>query len=343
MNIYYIDLFSGAGGTTTGIHLAHKDIEVIACVNHDENAIKSHAANHPNCIHFVEDVRDMAVVHKIKKLVEAKRIQEPGCIINIWASLECTNYSKAKGGQPRDADSRTLAYALYPYIDILNPDYLFIENVREFMAWGPLDKKGRPVSMKNGRDYLQWVEAIKIKGYRHDYRLLNAADFGAYTSRERYFGVFAREGMPISWPKQTHSKNPDTMFDNYLKPWKAVKEVLDLDDEGKSIFDRKKPLVEATLKRIYAGLIKFVAKGDDTYLQKYYSGRPEGKVITVDGPAGSLTTVSNQAVVKVKHFLKRYNGGNPKHKTVSVDEPAGSVTTNNRFALVNLQYLQILW
>lgn len=340
MKMYFIDLFSGAGGTTTGIHMADGNIEVIACVNHDENAIKSHAANHPDCIHYIEDVRDLKVVEKLKKLCNAKRKQEPDCSINIWASLECTNYSKAKGGQPRDADSRTLAYALYNYIEALRPDYLMIENVREFMAWGPLDEKGRPISMKNGSDYLAWLNKVKSYGYWHDHRLLNSADFGAYTSRERYFGVFAKKGLPISWPTQTHAKNPDTMFDDYLKPWKAVKDVLDLQDEGKSIFDRKKPLVEATLKRIYAGLIKFVANGDTAYLQKYYSGRPAGKVISVDGPAGSLTCVANQAVMTVERFLQRYNGGSPVDKVKSIDGPIGVIPTANRHALVKLQYLQ---
>lgn len=132
--IYWIDLFCGAGGTTTGIHLAEANAIVLACVNHDAKAIAAHEANHPDCVHFTEDIRDFAVVLKIKMLVDAVRAAEPDCIINIWASLECTNYSKAKGGQPRNADSRTLAEHLFMYIDEINPDYLYIENVREFMA-----------------------------------------------------------------------------------------------------------------------------------------------------------------------------------------------------------------
>ena len=114
--IFYIDLFSGAGGTTTGIHMVGEEVKVLACVNHDTNAIESHKANHPECIHFIEDVRDWKVVVALSKLVNKTRRDNPGCIIALWASLECTNYSKAKGGLPRDADSRTLAHALFMYL-----------------------------------------------------------------------------------------------------------------------------------------------------------------------------------------------------------------------------------
>lgn len=331
MKIFYIDLFSGAGGTTTGVHLAQPDIEVIACVNHDAKAIESHKANHPNCIHFTEDVRDLKVVAKLKKIVDQKRKKYPDCIIIIWASLECTNYSRAKGGQPRDADSRTLAYALYPYIDELNPHYVMIENVVEFMSWGPLDKNGRPISKRNGEDYIKWIDAVNTRGYHHDYRILNSADFGAYTSRRRYFGIFAKENYPIQWPEGSYSKTPTKT----LKPWKAVKEVLDLDDEGRSIFNRKKPLVESTLKRIYSGLIKFVAKGDDTFLKKYYSG--DYHVLSSEAPAGALTTIDHHAKVKIKRvqYLHTYYGNGA---TPSLDVPSPTLTTKDRIAKISTHF-----
>ena len=338
MKIFWIDLFSGAGGTTTGIHLVDDsgNVQVVACVNHDKVAIESHKANHPECLHFVEDVRDFNVVLSLKILVEKLRKEHPECLINIWASLECTNYSKAKGGLPRDADSRTLANALFMYLEELNPDYLFIENVREFMAWGPLDENGRPISRMNGTDYIKWVNTVKSYGYNFDYKLLNAADFGAYTSRERYFGQFAAKGNPINWPEPTHTKNPSTgkMF-AAQKKWKAVREVLDLKDEGESIFTRKIPLSENTLKRIHAGLVKFVAGGEDLFIKKYYSGRPAGKVISANSPAGSITTIDGHAPV----FIKRYNGGNPKEKVKSIDQPIGAITTQNRYAIVSPEFL----
>lgn len=335
MKVFYIDLFSGAGGTTSGIHLVgNPDVEVVACVNHDQKAIESHAANHPNCKHYVEDVRNFEVVKKLKKQIDRLRKEFPDCVINIWASLECTNYSKAKGGLPRDADSRTLANALFMYLEEIDPDYLFIENVAEFMAWGPLDEKGKPISRLNGRDYIKWNKTVQGYGYRHDHRMLNSADFGAYTSRERYFGQFAKNGLPIKWPEQTHAKNVSTgeLFEP-LKKWKPVREVLDLQDEGESIFSRKKPLVEATLSRIYAGLIKFVAGGEESFIKRYNGGDPVHKVHSVNNPIGTISTNGRHAIVKVS-FLKKYFSGRPMGKVISIDQPSGAIKTIDSHALV---------
>jgi len=195
---FVIDLFCGAGGTSEGIHLANCDSTVIACVNHDAKAIESHRLNHTQAKHFIEDIRNPEVVWFLKLRVDAIRKLYPDCIITIWASLECTNFSKAKGGLPRDADSRTLAEHLFMYLEALKPDYLMIENVVEFMSWGPLDENGKPVSKKRGIDYLKWIDNVRSYGYRFDWKELNAADFGAYTSRNRYFAQFAKGNLPIS-------------------------------------------------------------------------------------------------------------------------------------------------
>lgn len=340
IKIFYIDLFSGAGGTTTGIHLTgNPDIKVVACVNHDLNAIESHKANHPDCIHFVEDIRDFRVVVALKKLVHKLREENPGCVIIIWASLECTNYSKAKGGLPRDGDSRTLAEHLNMYIEHLQPEYLYIENVREFMSWGPLDKNGKPISRIAGKDYIRWIQSVQDLGYDYDKRILDSADFGAYTSRERYFGQFAKFGMPISWPEQTHAKNPQKlMLFNSLEKWKPVREVLDLDDEGESIFNRKKPLVDATLQRIYAGLIKFVAGGEKEFLYRYNGGDLNEKAKSTLKPIGAIATSNRHAVVKCA-FLNKYYSGKPMGKVIGVDRPAGTITCKDGQALVQASFL----
>lgn len=340
---FVIDLFCGAGGTSTGVHLANCDSTVMACVNHDAKAIESHKLNHPKAKHFIEDIRNPEVVWFLKLRVNALRKLYPDCIITIWASLECTNFSKAKGGLPREADSRTLADHLFMYLEALKPDYLMIENVIEFMSWGPLDEKGKPVSRKAGKDYIRWTEKVKSYGYRFDWKELNAADYGAFTTRRRYFAQFAKGKLPIAWPEQTHSKNPGTEADLFapLKKWKPVKEVLNLNNEGKSIFARKKPLVENTLKRIYAGLVKFVAKGDDSFIKKYYSGRPMGKVISMNSPAGTITTVDGQSIVKCDFMLK-YNSRNKSgyYKPPSIENPSPTVSTQGRLGIVNAEFLQ---
>lgn len=425
-----IDLFCGAGGTTTGFARLSKAL-VVACVNHDYMAIKSHWLNHPEVAHFEEDIRILDLV-PLKKLVKLYRKLYPNAKIVVWASLECTNFSKAKGGMPRDADSRTLADHLHRYIEALNPDYIMIENVVEFMSWGPLTAKvikseegypccqvnyvevmedvedrdpifvdgeylgnggslqvpsGRfrvavslyPESKKNGREWLRWRREINAHGYRDEWRELNSADFGAYTSRNRLFGIFAKDGLPIAWPEPTHAKKVKAGMFGSLKPWKAVREVLDFSNEGQSIFDRKTPLSEKTLERIYAGLIKYVAGGKEAFMlkynstdkngvhyppsidehspvvttqsrlgliqpafiTKYFSGKPEGKSIPVDGPAGTVTTVDGQSLVQPK-FLMQYNGFNPESNVLGTDRPMRTITAGHgvKHTLVSPEFLQ---
>jgi DNA (cytosine-5)-methyltransferase 1 len=327
-----VDLFCGAGGTTTGFVQAALDgnslAKVIACVNHDAKAIKSHWRNHPDVKHFEEDIRTLDL-KELVSLVNYYRKLYPNALLILWASLECTNFSKAKGGQPRDADSRTLADHLDRYVIALSPDYVQIENVVEFMSWGPLDDKGKPVSRKNGQDWMRWRKMICGHGYTDSWQELNSANYGAYTSRNRLFGVFAKEGLPIAFPIPTHAKVPSklSMYGDLLK-WNPVKHMLDFADEGESIFTRKKPLSDKTLERIYAGLIKYVAKGDTAFISKYFSGRPKGKVNSVDDPCPTNTTFGGNSLVQTKNF-----------SDLPVSSPAGAITTKDHHALVQPKFL----
>lgn len=343
--LLYIDLFCGAGGTSTGVERARingeKCAKVIACVNHDPNAIKSHAANHPNTKHFTEDIRTLDM-KPLQTITDKERAKNPGAKVVLWASLECTNFSKAKGGQPRDADSRTLAEHLFRYIDALHPDYIYIENVEEFMCWGDLDENGKPISRDEGRLYLKWVSNVEKRGYKFDHRLLNAADYGARTSRTRFFGIFSRLDMPVVWPEPTHCKGGRAadMFHTALKPWEPVRDVLELENEGQSIFDRKKPLTERTLERIYAGLIKFVAGGKDAFIVKYNSFSKNGKYVApgIDEPCPVVVTQNRLGVAKVQ-FLSKQFSGEPESKNVSIDEPSGAITCKDHHALVGASFI----
>lgn len=349
IKLLYIDLFCGAGGTSTGVEKAtfHGDkcAKVIACVNHDANAIASHAANHPDALHFTEDIRTLELSPLVAH-TERLRLLHPDAYLVLWASLECTNFSKAKGGMPRDADSRTLAEHLFRYIEALRPDYIQIENVEEFMSWGDMDENGHPISKDKGKSYVRWVNNVCKYGYYFDWRILNAADYGAYTSRKRFFGQFALHGLPIAFPKATHAKCPakyeHSLFpDDNMQPWKPVREVLDLYDEGDSIFGRKKPLVEKTLERIYAGLIKFVAGGKDAFIVKYNSVNGKtGKYVppSIDEPCPTVATQNRLGVAKVQ-FLSKQFGGNPAGKNISVEELAGTITCRDHHAFVSAQYL----
>ena len=367
IQLLYIDLFCGAGGTSTGVENAvldgRKIAKVIACVNHDKNAIASHKANHPEAIHYTEDIRTLDT-EPLRLHIDIARKTYPGAKVVLWASLECTNFSRAKGGMSRDADSRTLAEHLFRYVEALRPDIIQIENVDEFMTWGPLIEKrhkdGSVVMTKKssgkGKDrktweepamlpdpehkgeyYNRWVQNMCAYGYRFEYRILNSADYGAYTSRRRFFGMFARPDIPMVFPKPTHSKNAGGLFDDGLKPWKAVKDVLDLDDEGESIFDRKKPLVDATLKRIYAGLEKFVAGGKENFLIKWNSMKNSYSAPDISQPCPVVTTQNRIGVAKATFLTKAFSGS-PEGKQTDVESPAGAITTRDHHQFITAYY-----
>lgn len=339
IKLLYIDLFCGAGGTSTGVESAKINglqcAKVIACVNHDANAIASHAANHPDSLHFTEDIRTLDLSPMVSYTNKMKTMYPEASTV-LWASLECTNFSKAKGGQARDADSRTLAEHLFRYIEALNPDYIQIENVEEFMGWGDMTDSGKPISSDKGKSYLRWVKNVKKYGYRFQHKILNAADFGAYTSRKRFFGIFAKPGLPIVWPEQTHSREAQCDLFKNTRKWKPVKDVLDFTDEGESIFTRKKPLSDKTLERIYAGLIKFVAGGKDAFLSKYYSGHPNSKNFSIDGPAHSITTIDHHSLVSCKFLAAYYGNG---INCSSIASPCPTVPTKDRFNYVSPKFI----
>ena len=308
IELFVIDLFCGAGGLSEGVEEARLNgkrcVKVVCCVNHDKNAILSHDANIPDALHFIEDIRTLEL-SPINIIVERIRQLYPDVMVMLHASLECTNFSKAKGGQAHDADSRTLAEHLFRYIDVIDPDYIQIEN---------------------GRLYQKWVRNVKKYGYNFEHRILNAADYGAYTTRKRFFGIFAQKGLPIVFPEPTHCKGGRQDMFTKLEKWKPVKEVLDFSDEGTSIF-REKPLAEKTLERIYAGLIKFVAGGKDAFLIKYNSMNKAGKYQTsgIDEPCPVVSTQNRLGVAQVC-FLSKQFSGHLESKNVSVEEPAGVIT-----------------
>lgn len=406
----YIDLFCGAGGTSTGMEEAEYNGKKLACVilgiNHDRKAIESHQENHPETLHLIEDIREVNL-EPIGRLVEAIRRELPYIKIVLWASAECTHHSKAKGGDSRDPDSRSLAEELYRYHEAIKPDLLQVENVTEFRIWGPIIQKvidvseydfsamphkfnhaeyGRLYSF-NGKTWFtrsglaykkdkkkgtapwmvpdperkaeyfnQWVEHLKSLGYDYEDRDLNSANFGAYTARNRYFGQFSRE-LPIQWPAITHAKHPEKYdVEKYgrLQPYKAVREVLDFDDKGESIFIPGRITSPQTFKRILQGCIKFIAGGKKEYeafLLKYNSTSSNGVDVqnsstSIDDVSPTVATQDRIAKVEVEiagkdvSFMQSYhNGEGTKGEQVhSVDEPNKTVDTQNRFAFTTAQF-----
>jgi len=319
---YVIDLFCGAGGTSTAVFESGTNMEVIWCINHDATAIRSHTANYPNCVHATEDIRTFDLTELASKVAELRK-DDPTCKIAIWASLECTNFSKAKCG-PKEADSRTLAIDMYRYIVLIQPDFFWVENVEEFRDWGPLDIFGNPIKAQKGDDYKEWKGNLcnHFSDVHFD-RTLISADYGGVTIRKRLFLQFSLDPAMIGSPIQTHSK-----IKGNLKPWRAVKEVLELNNIGNSIFTRKKPFVPATHRRILKGLKRYGPKKGTNFGIKYYGqdGHQD-----VKEPSATLTTKDRISLV---HVCIKQDFGTDTVKSLS--SPMNTLTTRPKGDLVSV-------
>lgn len=300
------DLFAGGGGATTGA-FAVPGVKVIWALNHNAAAIATHQVNHPETVHYQSDIT-----------VQDEHELAP--VDGIWMSSECTNHSVAKGGKLLDLGSRSLPEELCRYAAHCKPSIIIVENVKEFLNWGPLNDDGRPIKKREGEFYWNWVKSLAAIGYvNHDYRLLNSADFGAYTSRVRYFGIFTKIGLPICWPDNTHSKNGDI----FTAKWRACRDKLDLANYGQSIFEKN--LCENTLRRISAGIKKF---GGIPFIMKYNGGIDQN-VTSVDEPIHTITGSNRHVVVQ---FLAKYYGSGDNVQ--SIDEPIHTIPTKDRFTLI---------
>lgn len=245
----FADLFAGCGGTSTGALRAIEARGAVArlvAVNHWPVAVATHARNHPGA-HFCMDLS----VAEPEDMVPGKRLDL------LVASPECTHFSRARGGKPVSDQRRSGADWVLRWLERLDVRVLLIENVKEFMSWGDVDERGRPVSQKRGRQFLAWLAKLRALGYAVDYRILNAADYGDVTTRERFFLIARKDGRPIRWPTPTHSRNgTDDMF-GVLPKWRAAREIIDWSDLGTSLLDRAKPLSPKTRLRIGRGLQRF--------------------------------------------------------------------------------------
>lgn len=270
-----IDFFAGGGGASVGIEMAlGREIDI--AINHDPEAIRMHKVNHPNTLHLTEDI--FAV--DLQKYVKDETVDL------LWASPDCTSHSKAKGGQPRKQGLRVLPWAVYKHVKKFLPSVIIMENVEEIQQWGPLDENGKPISARKGEDYKKFIIAMCLLGYRYESRELVAADYGAPTTRKRWYAIFRRDGKKIVWPEQTHSKNGE---DGYLS-WEPICKYLDLQDFGKSIFGRKKPLAEKTMNRIAKGLEKFVFHSPEPFIVQVNHGGDCFRDQSIHDPLPTITS-----------------------------------------------------
>lgn len=298
-----IDCFAGGGGASVGIEMA-LGRQVDIAINHDPKAILMHKTNHPHTLHLTEDIFKV----DLQKYIGDRHVAL------MWASPDCTSHSKAKGGKPRKQGLRILPWAVYKHARAVLPDVIIMENVEEIQQWGPLDAMGHPIPERTGQDYKKFIAAMKSLGYMFDSRELVAADYGAPTTRKRWYAIFRRDGKPIVWPEQTHSKSGV----GGLKPWEPIYKYLDLQDFGKSIFGRKKPLAEKTMNRIARGLEKFVFNCPEPFIVQ----------------ANHSTTTGHHGIISP--LLIQYHSETTKNEVrgQKVTNPIQTIDTSNRYGLV---------
>lgn len=254
-----IDSFAGGGGASTGIEWALGRSPDFA-VNHDDEALLMHAANHPDTVHLKENIWK----------VDPRALTKGEPVFLLWASPDCRHHSKAKGGAPVSRSVRGLADVVLVWAETVSPQIILLENVEEFAQWGPLGGDGKPCPLQKGAEFARWVRHLEKLGYAVEWRELRACDYGAPTIRKRLFLVARRDHKPILWPAQSHAKPADPrVVAGVLKPWRTAAEIIDWSLPCPSIFLTRpeakaaklqvvRPLADKTMARIARGFKRHV-------------------------------------------------------------------------------------
>lgn len=267
-----IDSFAGGGGASTGIEMALGRSPDYA-INHSADALAMHEVNHPQTVHLNSNIWDVSPLEVTK-----------GRPVGLfWASPDCKHFSKAKGGKPLDRNIRDLAWVVVRWAEEAKPDVIILENVEEFVTWGPLYEDGRPIVELRGHTFEEWTRRLKKAGYKVQWRELRACDYGAPTIRKRFFMIARRDGQPIVWPKRTHGdpKKPEDaklIAAGKLRPYRTAAEIIDWSLPCPSIFDSSeeimakhgvraiRPLADATLRRIARGIVRYVLEAKRPFI-----------------------------------------------------------------------------
>ena len=284
-----VDNFAGGGGASTGIELATGRVVDIA-INHDPDAILMHRTNHPHTMHYQASVWD----------VDPVEVCGGRPVGLAWFSPDCKHFSKAKGGKPVDKNIRGLAWIVLRWAGTVRPRVIILENVEEFQTWGPV-RRGHPVKSKTGQTFRQWLGQLEALGYVVEWRELVAADYGAPTTRKRFFLIARNDGRPIVWPEPTHAPadRPEVKAGT-RKPWRSAAEIIDWNLPTPSIFATKeeirerygvaavRPLARNTMRRVARGVDKFVIRSASLFLVIVnHAGEFRGQ-----GPAEPLQTIT---------------------------------------------------
>lgn len=328
-----VDNFAGGGGASTGIELATGRSVDIA-INHDPDAIAMHKTNHPTTEHYAESVWD----------INPRDVVKGRAVALVWLSPDCKHFSKAKGGKPVEKKIRGLAWVAVRWAATVKPRVIMLENVEEFQTWGPLNGD-KPCQKRKGRTFKSFINALKRQGYQVDWKELRACDFGAPTIRKRLFLIARRDGQPITWPKPTHGA-PDCLpvKAGKLLPYRTAAECIDWSIPCPSIFDRKRPLAENTMKRIARGIQKFVLDNPEPFIVTcnhsgdHFRGQALNepmKTITASRDAhGLVSPILSPFIATLAHGegsgkTKRWGSG-----VRELEQPLPTITASGGYALV---------
>lgn len=310
LEINTADLFCGGGGASTGCDKACRKLRFRrrgVAINHWSVAVDTMRANHPNL-----NTLDC----KIEEAIPAELVH--GKLHLLWASPSCVHHSRARGGKPRSDQQRSQPEFVITWLTQCDVDNLIVENVPEFMEWGPLDEEDKPDPKQKGKYFNAWVEHIRSLGYNVKYKVLCCADYGDATTRKRFFLIASKIGL-------AEPQFPKPKFGNHkkgLRQWKAVRDCLDLSDTGKSIFGRKKPLARNTLRRIAVGMKKY--NGMDFLIDMLGAGESDNcRLKSLDEPMPTQHAGGNRFGL-VKPFIVKLRN----HETTDdVDKPLSTITT----------------
>lgn len=315
-----VDNFAGGGGASTGIEMA-TGMSVDIAINHDPAAIAMHRVNHPDTEHYCESVWDV----NPKEAVNGRKVGL------AWFSPDCKHFSKAKGGKPVDKKVRGLAWIAVKWAIAVKPRVIMLENVEEFKTWGPL-KDGYPDESRKGQTFQSFVKALESLGYQVEFKELRACDYGAPTTRKRFFMIARCDGKAIKWPEPTHG-NPNSLEVQVgkLLPWRTASEIIDWSIGTPSIFDRKKPLAENTMRRIARGIERFVINNPSPFIVRIGQTGFGGDRLQyqLNKPLTTITTKAEHCLV-TPTLLVNTTG----HSGSKLDEPIKTITTGGHHALV---------
>jgi len=318
-----VDMFCGSGGESQGIHWsaekAGANIKMFA-INHWKQAIETHRANFPAAEHICRDIQD----------IDPSSIVPGRKIALLWASPACTHFSIARGGKPCDDQSRVTPFTVLDWLDKLTVDRVIIENVPEFCSWGPLDAKTyRPIPEKKGETFAAFIGMIRALGYVVDWHVLNAADYGAPTTRRRLFIQAVRSGndRSIIWPEATHIQKGSN---HPLPGWVPASEIIDWSLPTQIIDERTKPLASNTMKRIFRGIEKYWGNYAEPFLVRYNGG--DNRVHSLNDPLPVLDTSNRYGLVQplIMHIGQTSSYG----RTRSISEPLATVVTKEEACLI---------